>query len=66
MSENMKKVGAKVELTDDEVEQVAGGAYVDGEEINYRCGFCGQWAIYHSKAEIKAHVQACPMNPNNH
>ena len=64
MSEE-KKVVAPVEIEEDELDLVAGGAYVDGDKLNYRCGFCGQTIVVNSMMEAMAHVKACPKNPNN-
>lgn len=61
MAEEIKKV----ELSEDDLDLVAGGAIVDGQPFSYRCGYCGCVATYNSKDEARAHVRACPNNPNN-
>ena len=60
-----KKIPQEIENEDD-LDQVAGGAYVDGDPLNYRCGFCGQRFVFYSRAEMKTHVIGCPKNPNNY
>lgn len=65
MKDEMKNTSDRLEVDEIDLDVVAGGIYVDGEPINYRCGFCGQTSLYHCKADIIAHVRSCPKNPNN-
>ena len=61
MAEEMKKV----ELSDIELDDVAGGAFVEGQPTTYRCGLCCKQFTVTTRQEIRDHLLVCPSNPNN-
>ena len=64
MSEE-KKVVAPVEINDEDLDTIAGGA---GTPIQWRCCYCGAYVNVKSNAEITAHYRSCdksPFNPAN-